>query len=161
MPQTGIFSLPLISTIVAIAMALLVLSIRMRASNKPTSLRKIIIPPLGMSTGYLMFLAPQMRVPWSYALIAICVGLLFSYPLIWTSHMEIRAGEIYLRRSRSFIFILLGLLVLRLALHNVVEQYISIEQTGAVFFILAFFMILPWRIAMLSRYRKVHQQLAV
>jgi membrane protein CcdC involved in cytochrome C biogenesis len=114
-----------------------------------------MIPPLGMSTGFLMFLAPQMRVPWIYALAALTAGLFLSYPLIATSHMQKIDGYIYLKRSKSFIIILLTLLVLRLILHSYVEEYVTIPQTGALFFILAFGMILPWRIAMLFRYRKI------
>jgi membrane protein CcdC involved in cytochrome C biogenesis len=36
-----------------------------------------------------------------------------------------------------------------------VEAYITIYQTGAVFFILAFGMLLPWRIAMYIQYQKL------
>ena len=58
-------------------MALLVIALRMKAAQKPASVKKIIMPPLGMSTGFLMFLFPFMQVPWSYALGAFLIGLLF------------------------------------------------------------------------------------
>ncbi|MBW7456973.1 cytochrome c biogenesis protein CcdC, partial [Paenibacillus sepulcri] len=71
-----------------------------------------------------------------------------------------RSGEtIVLRRSKTFIFILLGLLVVRLLLHDVVEQSITIPQTGGLFFILAFGMILVWRIAMLRAYIKLKREI--
>jgi membrane protein CcdC involved in cytochrome C biogenesis len=142
-----------ITSAFAIFMALLVIFIRLQASKKPTSVKKIIIPPLGMSTGFLMFLAPQTHIPWSYAGIACLVGLLFSIPLIATSKFEYLDGQIYLKRSKGFPLILLTLLALRIGLHQYVEEFISLPQTGAVFFILAFSMILPWRIMMLKRYR--------
>lgn len=138
-------------------MALIVIRVRIKASERPTSLRKILIPPLGMATGYSMFFIPEMRIPMDFAIGAIAAGLVLSYPLIATSHFEVKDDEIYLKRSKSFIFILLGLLAVRLALHNVVEQYITLPQTGAVFFVLAFFMLLPWRIAMMQRFLKVQR----
>ncbi len=149
----------ILATIIALIMALLVIFVRLRASRKPTSIPKIIMPPVGMSTGFLMFLFPMMHIPWLWALYAFLIGaVLFSYPLILTSRFEIVAGEIYLKRSRSFVFILLGLLIIRMLLHGYVEEYISVEQTGAVFFILAFGMILPWRTAMYWRYRQLHMR---
>ncbi|MGZ4164949.1 MAG: CcdC protein domain-containing protein [Tumebacillaceae bacterium] len=50
--------------------------------------------------------------------------------------------------------------MIRVGLHSYVEEFISLPQTGAVFFILAFGMLLPWRIAMYVRYDKVRKQLA-
>jgi membrane protein CcdC involved in cytochrome C biogenesis len=70
-------------------------------------------------------------------------------------------GQIYLKRSRAFIFILIGLFVLRMALHTYVEHLISVEQTGSVFFILAFGMLLPWRLAMFMQYKKLERQLTL
>jgi membrane protein CcdC involved in cytochrome C biogenesis len=146
-----------ITTIIAIIMALLVIFIRLKASKKPTSIKKIIMPPIGMSTGFLMFVVPETHIPWSYASIAILVGILFSIPLIATSKFEYIDGQIYLKRSKGFPLILLTLLVLRIGLHSYVEKYITLPQTGAAFYILAFSMILPWRLVMLKRYRDVSQ----
>lgn len=151
----GNLHMQIISTFVAIGMALLVIFVRLRAARKPTSIRKILMPPLGMSTGFLMFLIPEFHVPVEYALFALLVGLLFSYPLIATSHMQVIDGEIYLKRSKAFPFILLGLLALRVALRGYVEEYVNLQQTGSLFFLLAFGMILPWRIAMYKRYKKM------
>ncbi|WP_312029473.1 CcdC protein domain-containing protein [Paenibacillus sedimenti] len=35
------------------------------------------------------------------------------------------------------------------------EAFVSIYQTGAIFFILAYGMLLPWRVAMYAQYRKL------
>ncbi|SFT24823.1 CcdC family protein [Paenibacillus sp. BC26] len=155
LPQT--FSLPHVASIVLTLLSgVAVMFLRLRASNRPTTMRKIIIPPIGMSTGFLMFVAPVTHVPWLWAIAAFAVGaVLFAYPLIRTSKLE-RVGEtIVLKRSKMFIFILLGLLIVRLLVHNVVEQAVSIPQTGALFFVLAFGMIVVWRIAMLQSYLKL------
>ncbi|MDQ0190707.1 cytochrome c biogenesis protein CcdC [Alicyclobacillus cycloheptanicus] len=149
----------IVSTVITVLFALTVIFVRTRGSNRPVTARKIIMPPLGMSTGFLMFLAPQTRDPWLYAGLAFCAGLIFSYPLILTSKMRIVDNQIFLKRSKGFVLILLALLVLRIVLHQYVEQYVTIVQTGSLFFILAFGMIAPWRVAMLLQYRKLQRQL--
>ena len=147
------------SIIVTLLSGIAVMFLRLRASNRPITMRKIIIPPIGMSTGFLMFAVPETRIPWSWALAAFAVGaILFAYPLIRTSKLE-RAGEtIVLKRSKLFILILLVLLLVRLLLHDVVEQKITIPQTGGLFFILAFGMIAVWRVAMMRAYRKLERE---
>lgn len=149
----------LLSIAVSLLAGLAIVTLRLRAANKPTTVRKIIIPPLGMATGFLMFAVPQTHIPWSWALGAFAAGaLLFSLPLIQTSKMEWVGEDIYLRRSKAFIYIILGLLVARLLLHDIVERYISVYQTASVFFLLAFGMLVPWRLVMLQRFLKLHQE---
>lgn len=147
-----------------IIIALSFLFIRLRGSTKPVSLKKIIIPPIGMSTGFLMFLYPPMRIPWEWAVGAFLIGAVFlSLPLIKTTKFVEVDGDIFAKRSKSFVFILIGLLILRISLHNYIEHIISVEQTGSIFFILAFGMILPWRAAMFVQYRNMpirHQLLS-
>lgn len=132
---------------------------RLRASNRPVSVRKIIIPPFAMSTGFLMFVVPDTRITWIWALGAFGAGaLLFAYPLIRTSKLERIEGEIVLKRSKTFIVILLVLFIVRLLLHDVMESYISIPQTAGLFFILAFGMIVVWRLAMLRVFLQLQRQ---
>ncbi|MDI3328701.1 MAG: cytochrome c biogenesis protein CcdC [Alicyclobacillaceae bacterium] len=147
------------ATLGAVLMALMVIAIRLRAANRPTSIKKIVLPPLGMTTGFLMFLFPQTHIPVSWGIGAFAAGALFlSYPLIRTSKFQIIEGQIYLKRSKAFVLILLGLLAVRLLLHSYVEHYITLPQTGAVFFLLAYGMIVPWRVAMVIEYRKTEEQ---
>lgn len=146
-------------TIATIIGALTIIFVRMRGSGKPTNARKILIPPLGMSTGFLMFLDPATRDPMHYAIIAFLAGVFFSGPLIATSKMYVENGEVCMKRSKAFIFILLGLLVIRMVLHQYVQSYMTLEQTGSLFFILAFGMILPWRIAMWTQFKKLSSNL--
>ncbi|MFC4812833.1 CcdC family protein [Paenibacillus sp. GCM10023250] len=146
------------SIVVTLLSGVAVMFLRLRASNRPTNMRKIIIPPLGMSTGFLMFIVPETHVPWTWALIAFAAGAtVFAYPLIRTSKLERVGGEIVLKRSKMFIFILLGLLIVRLLAHDAVESKVSIPQTGALFFVLAFGMIAVWRIAMLRAFMKLQR----
>mgnify|MGYP001361012673 CR=1 FL=1 len=141
------------STLGAVFMALMVIVIRLKASSRPVTIRKIWIPPLGMSTGFAMFVVPEVRFPLWWAAIAFLTGwFIFAYPLIRSTIFEQRDGQIFAQRSKSFAFILLGLLLVRTLLHEFINQYVSVPQSGGLFFILAFGMIVHWRLFMYQRY---------
>jgi membrane protein CcdC involved in cytochrome C biogenesis len=136
-----------------------VLAWRFHETRRPVSTRKIIIPPLAMSTGFGMFFAPQMRVPWTWALGAFLIGaLVLAVPLARTSTLERVGDQVLMRRSKGFILILLGLLALRIALHDYVGHLVSPTQTAALFFILAFGMILRWRVGMYYRFMELRPE---
>ena len=136
-----------------------VIAWRYTETRTPVSTPKIVIPPAGMATGFSMFLVPAMRVPWSWALVAFLLGaLVLAWPLVRTSTLERQGEQIMMRRSNGFLLILLGLFALRLALHNYVGHLLSAEQTAALFFVVAFGMILRWRVGMYLRYRALRDQ---
>jgi len=143
------------STIVgSLVGATLVMAWRIRETQTPVTAKKLLVPPLAMSTGFCMFLAPPMRVPWTWAALAFAAGaLLFSYPLIRTSRIVRMGDAILMQRSRAFLFIIAALFAIRLALRSYVERYVSMTQTAALFFVLAFGMLLPWRLMMFASYR--------
>ncbi|MFD1018293.1 CcdC family protein [Thalassobacillus hwangdonensis] len=147
------------STVVGAMMATGMIFIRMRAAKRPASIRKIILPPLFMSTGALMFVHPLFRVEWLQVLEAMSVGVLFSFFLIKTSNFVVRSGNIYLQPSKAFIFILIGLLVFRIIFKLIIGQNVSFGETSGMFFLLAFGMIVSWRIAMLLKYLKIEREL--
>lgn len=144
-----------LSTIFAVCMALLVLVIRMKAAKKPSSVKKIVLPPIFMSTGALMFLFPEFRVSSLQILEALTVGAIFSIFLIKTSKFEMKDNDIYLKRSKAFVFILLGLLAIRVVMKLVLSTQIDIGELTGMFWLLAFGMIVPWRIAMYIKYKKI------
>jgi membrane protein CcdC involved in cytochrome C biogenesis len=133
-----------------------VLAWRIRETRTPVTTRKIVIPPLGMSTGFAMFFVPSMRIPWSWAIGAFLVGaLVLAVPLGRTSTLE-RSGDVVLmRRSNGFLLILLVLLAIRVALHEWIGELLPPKETGSLFFVLAFGMILRWRVGMLVRYLRL------
>ncbi|WP_417900476.1 cytochrome c biogenesis protein CcdC [Bacillus haimaensis] len=145
----------ILSTIFAVCMALLVIFVRMKAAKKPSSVKKIILPPIFMSTGALMFLFPEFRVSPLQIIEALSVGAVFSIFLIKTSKFEIKDSDIYLKRSKAFAFILLGLLVIRVVMKLVLSTTIDIGELTGMFWLLAFGMIVPWRIAMYIKYKKL------
>lgn len=112
-----------------------------------------------MSTGALMFFVPMFRVTGAEFLEAITVGMFFSIFLIKTSKFEIRGNDIYLKRSKAFVFILIGLLVLRIGMKTILSSSIDYGSLSGMFWILAFGMIVPWRVAMYLSFRKLSKQL--
>lgn len=147
-----------ISSAVALFMAITVLIVRLKAAKKPVNLKKIILPPIFMSTGALMFLFPMFRLNGVEVLEAVLVGMVFSIFLIKTSSFEVRNNEIYIKRSKAFAFILIGLLIVRLVAKWLLSSSIDVGQLGGMFFLLAFAMIVPWRISMYLQYRKIHNE---
>lgn len=150
----------IISSVGAAFMAVFVMFVRMKAAKKPASAKKIILPPIFMSTGALMFLFPYFRVTPLEILEAASVGMLFSILLIKTSKFEIRENQIYLKRSKAFMFILIGLLIIRIIAKLILSSSIDVGQLGGMFWILAFGMIVPWRVAMYMNFRKLQRELS-
>jgi membrane protein CcdC involved in cytochrome C biogenesis len=147
------------TSIMAVLMAFGAAFIRMKAAQKPASAKKIILPPIFMSTGALMFLHPMFRVTATELLEALVLGGIFSIFLIKTSRFEIKNNQIYLKRSKAFLFILIGLLAIRLALKSYLSNTIDYGELSGMFWLLAFGMIVPWRIAMYISYRKLKKQI--
>ncbi len=127
---------------------------RVREGRTAVTARKILIPPLGMATGFSMFVLPAFRVPWSWAIIAFAIGAVaLAYPLLLTSSLE-RTGEvIMMKRSGAFFTVIIVLAAIRYLARGYFDSLLTMEQTGALFFILAFGMILRWRMDMFFKYR--------
>lgn len=129
---------------------------RVRETRVPVSRNAIIIPPLAMSTGFMMFIVPMMRIPWLWAISAFLLGfLVLSWPLVSSTRLEPRDGVVWMKRSRAFLMILLVLLAIRLALHDYIGHIISPLQTASVFYLLAFGMIVRWRLVMYRQYQRI------
>lgn len=148
-----------VSSIGAVFMGIFALFVRMKAAKKPTNTKKIILPPVFMSSGAFMYVVPQFRLSPMEILEAVVVGMLFSILLIKTSKFEIRENDIYLKRSKAFIFILAGLLVVRIGLKTILSATIDYGELSGMFFLLAFSMIVPWRVAMYLDYKKLYKKL--
>ncbi len=103
-----------------------------------------------------MFLYPPTRVPLSWALTALlCGALILAWPLIRTSQLTVRDNNVLLHRSKAFLWVILGLLVFRLALRGFVETQVSLLQTASLFYLLAFGMLVHWRTNMWFRFKKI------
>jgi membrane protein CcdC involved in cytochrome C biogenesis len=150
---------PALTIAVTLLGAAVMLAWRMRETKGSVSTVKIVAPPLGMSTGFFMFVAPAFRIPWSWAGAAFAAGaLVLSIPLARTSRLVRQGDQVLMQRSKAFLWILLALLAVRFALRAYIERIITPMQTGALFFVLAFGMILRWRAAMLVSYLRLRRE---
>ncbi|WP_342769920.1 cytochrome c biogenesis protein CcdC [Paraliobacillus ryukyuensis] len=145
------------TTIIGLIMASTMIIIRAKVAKRPTNTKRILLPPVFMSTGAFMFVFPQFRVSTLEIAEAILVGMFFSIFLIKSTDLEIIDQEIYLKPSKYFIAILVGLLIVRLGLKWIVGSHISLGETSGIFFLLALGMIVTWRIAMYFKYRRLMQ----
>ena len=134
-------------------MGIAVIIIRMKAQKFPVNEKKIILPPFFMATGALMYVVPYFRLTGMEILESIILGVIFSSVLIWTSKFEVQGSEIYMKRSKAFPIILISLLVIRTVIKIFVSNTIDPGQLAGMFFLLAFSMIVPWRLAMLYRFK--------
>ena len=140
----------------AVVGLLAVIAWRIREAQGTVSIRKIVIPPMGMATGFSMFIVPAFRIPWAWAAVAFAVGaVVLAYPLLATSRLVRQGDAIMMQRSSAFFTVILALAAVRLLARGYFDKLLTVEQTGALFFVLAFGMILRWRVSMLREYLKL------
>lgn len=151
----------LIASVGAIIMGILVIFVRKHASKTPLTLKKIIIPPVMMSTGALMYIFPYFRLSWTHIAETIAIGAVFSAVLIITTKYEVKNSELYVKQTKAFPVILMGLLLARIALKYVFSLNTTPGEIGGMFFLLAFVMIGIWRLSMLIKHNDFKKQQAV
>jgi membrane protein CcdC involved in cytochrome C biogenesis len=131
-----------------------VMAWRIREGRTAVTIRKIIIPPLGMATGFSMFVVPGFRVPWAWGAFAFLIGAIFlAYPLLITSRLVRDGDSIMMKRSNAFFAVVIALAAVRYFARGYLDSLLSMQQTAALFFVLAFGMIVRWRMRMLQEYR--------
>ena len=97
-------STPLLTAVVSLVGLAGVLAWRVREGRSIVTLKKIVMPPLGMATGFCMFFYPPCRVPFLWGLAAFLIGaVLFAVPLLLTSDLHMHNGEIRMKRSSAFL----------------------------------------------------------
>ncbi len=60
-----------------------------------------------------------------------------------------------MQRSTAFFSVILVLAAVRILAHGYFDTLLTVEQSGALFFVLAFGMIVRWRFNMLLEYRRL------
>lgn len=148
--------LPVTSLGGSLAGLALVLVWRVHEARTAVSVKKIVAPPLGMATGFSMFVVPGFRVPWAWAGMAFVIGFaVLAYPLLRTSRL-VRQGEtVVMQRSNAFFAVILLLAGVRILARGYFDTFLSVQQTAGLFFVLAFGMIVRWRAQMLMEYRRL------
>ncbi len=155
-------ALPPIPSILASAAGLIAVTMwRLRETRTAVSLRKIVIPPLGMATGFSMFVVPAFRIPWAWAGLAFAIGAVaLAWPLLLTTRLERQGDAVMMKRSGAFLVVILVLAVIRFAARGYFDSFLTTQQTAGIFFILAFGMIVVWRTKLLVDFRKMTAGLA-
>lgn len=149
-------STPVLTAVVSLVGLAGVLTWRVREGRTAVTLKKIVMPPLGMATGFCMFFYPPCRVPILWGLAAFLIGaVIFAYPLLLTSDLHWHSGEIRMKRSSAFFAVIIVLALVRWAARDYFDKVLSLEQTGAIFYLLAFGMILRWRWKLVRAYRNL------
>jgi membrane protein CcdC involved in cytochrome C biogenesis len=153
----GMVALPPIpSILVSLAGLVAVTMWRLRETRSAVSLRKIIIPPLGMATGFSMFVVPGFRIPWTWAGLAFLIGAVaLAWPLLLTTRLERQGDAVMMKRSSAFLVVLLALAAIRFLARGYFDTILTAQQTAGIFFILAFGMIVIWRVKMLMDFRRL------
>ena len=135
---------------------LMVLAWRIREAQGAVSVKKIVMPPMGMATGFCMFIVPSFRVPLAWAALAVAIGAVaLAYPLLLTSRLVRQGDVVMMQRSNAFFAVILGLAAIRLMARGYLDSVLTLQQTGAMFYLLAFGMIVRWRTQMYLEYRKL------
>lgn len=148
-----------LSILIAFVMGAGVIVIRMKAQKYPVNIKKIILPPFFMATGALMYVVPYFRLTGFEIIESVVLGVVFSSVLIMTSHFEVKGSQIYLKKSKAFPFVLVTLLLFRTVLKVFLGNSVDPGELAGMFFLLAFSMLVPWRLAMLYRYKKIKDQI--
>jgi membrane protein CcdC involved in cytochrome C biogenesis len=131
-----------------------VLAWRVREGRSAVTLKKIVMPPVGMATGFCMFFVPQCRIPFLWGLGAFLVGaIVLAFPLLLTSDLHLQNGVIMMKRSSAFFSVIIVLAVVRYLARGYFDRFLSLEQTGSLFYLLAFGMIVRWRLKLVLAYR--------
>lgn len=131
-----------------------VLAWRVREGRTAVTMKKIIMPPIGMATGFCMFLVPQCRIAFLWGLGAFLVGaVVLAFPLLLTSDLHLQNGMIMMKRSNAFFSVIIVLALVRYLARGYFDHFLSLEQTGALFYLLAFGMIVRWRLKLVLAYR--------
>lgn len=148
--------LPLLSVVSSIAGATAVMVWRVRETRTAITPRKIVIPPLGMATGLGMFAVPMFRLPWTWALAAFVAGaLVLAYPVLRTSRLVREGDAVMMKRSNAFFAVLAALALVRVGARGYLDTVMTVQHTAALFFLLAFGMIVRWRTQMYLEYRSL------
>ncbi|MDA3122627.1 CcdC family protein, partial [Staphylococcus pseudintermedius] len=107
----------------------------------------------------LMYVVPYFRLTGFEIIESVVLGVVFSSVLIMTSHFEVKGSQIYLKKSKAFPFVLVTLLLFRTVLKVFLGNSVDPGELAGMFFLLAFSMLVPWRLAMLYRYKKIKDQI--
>lgn len=151
----------LFGMIVAIFMTIFWNLYRVRETMRPITIRKIVLPPLFMSTGAFMYVVPAFRLTNLDIIEAILLGAICSLFLVRTSKFEVKDNQVYLQRSKAFLIVILGLFIIRTGIKSILSTEINYGELSGMFFLVAFVMIVIWRVNMYMKYKKIIKEIPI
>ncbi|KAB2459985.1 cytochrome c biogenesis protein CcdC [Bacillus sp. CH126_4D] len=141
---------------VFLCIALLIFWRRYRSMYKPikgTGLR-ILWPLVFLTPSVLWFFGP-IHPAILQVVIAVSIGIFLAVPLIVLTNYERRAdGNIYTKKSATFLITFIALVVLRYCSRQYIVD-LDQQTIGLLFYVVAVSYIIPWRIACYIKFRKV------
>lgn len=146
--------------LIIVVIAALVLWRRTRSMYRPIrgSGIRLLIPLLFMLPGVsLIFNLDVYEPAWEYG-VALGLGMVLSIPLIWTTNYEVREQNlIYAQKNWGFVVAFIGIVLIRFLLR---QELTDMEPQGkmALFMMMAFGYIIPWRIVSFIKFRRVVNQ---
>jgi membrane protein CcdC involved in cytochrome C biogenesis len=103
-----------------------------------------------------MFFVPAFRIPWTWAGAAFLIGAAaLAYPLLLTTRLIRQGDAIMMKRSSAFLAVLFVLAAIRFLARGYFDTILTVQQSAALFFVLAFGMIVRWRARLLIDFRKL------
>lgn len=145
--------------VIVIGVAALVLWRRTRSFYRPIrgDGKRLLYPILFMLPGLSMVFNPNVHAPVYEILGAAAIGIILSLPLIWTTNYEIRDDRlIYVKKNWGFVVAFLAVLAIRFELRQFISN-IEPETLAALFMIVVFSYVIPWRVVSYMKFRKVIQ----
>jgi len=142
-----------------IAIAALVLWRRTRSFYRPIrgDGKRLLYPMFFMLPGLSLIFNPDVHAPLYEFAIAAAIGIVLSIPLTWTTNYEIREDHlIYAKKNWGFIVAFVVVIAIRFELHHYLSQ-VDPQTLGALFMVLAFFYVIPWRVVSYIKFRKLMQ----
>lgn len=148
--------------IMALAIAALVLWRRTQSMHRPIRGNgiRLLIPLLFMLPLVALVFSQNVDEPaWAFGA-AFGLGIVFSIPLIWTTHYEVREdNRIYARKNWWFVAAFVGIVIIRFALRQELSGMDPADAT-ALFVTVALGYIIPWRIVSFIRFRRLVYRLS-
>jgi membrane protein CcdC involved in cytochrome C biogenesis len=121
----------------------------------------MIWPLLFFLPGFAMFANPQQPFNGTFWEVAasIVFGAILSVPMVATTNYEVREdGQIYAKQSRAFLFAIVGVVGVRLALKEYITALDPMTLNG-LFFFTAITYVVIWRVSSFIKFRRVYRHL--
>jgi membrane protein CcdC involved in cytochrome C biogenesis len=146
--------------VMIVAIAALILWRRTRSMYRPVrgSGLRLLTPMLFMTPGLSLVFNSNISVPAGAYGVALGLGMVLSIPLIWTTNYEVREDNlIYAKKNWGFVVAFVGIVLIRLLLR---QEFTGMDPHGkiALFMMVAFGYIIPWRIVSFIKFRRLVSQ---